>query len=199
MKSFVFICTALLTLSSCNNPITEKIKETKQQVSNTQEAFKEITDLQENIEELQEVVPLTNEELKAWLPDEVNGMKRTGYKAGQGAFMKIAMIEGTFTSEDKSKKFKVEIMDGAGTVGASATAGMRILFSQDFEEEDENKYRKTMTKDGVKAIVEYRKKSNNSEIQVFVNDRFFINAKGTNMNVDETWDAIMELDAEDLG
>jgi hypothetical protein len=145
------------------------------------------------------VEPLTNEELKAWLPEEVNGMKRTGFKAGQGSYLQIAMIEGTYTSEDKSKKFRIEIMDGAGEVGATATAGMRILFSQDFEEEDEYKTRRTVTKDGMKAIEEYRKSNNRSTIQFFKDNRFYLNATGTNMDIEETWDAIEDLDIDDLG
>lgn len=197
-KFFITVC-ALATLVACDNPVSKKIKETKQNVSNTKEAFKELNEMQENIEELQEVTPLTNEELKEWLPDEVNGMKRTGYKAGQGSYMQIAMIEGTYSNEDKSKKFKVEIMDGAGPVGATATAGMRMMFSQDFEEEDEYKSRRTVTKDGMKAIEEYRKNNNHSTVQLFHGDRFYVNASGTNMSIEETWDAISELELDDLG
>ena len=31
------------------------------------------------------------------------------------------------------------------------------------------------------------------------NGRFYIKANGTNMDIDETWDAIEELDLDDLG
>ena len=153
----------------------------------------------DDIKELQKMEPLTNEELKEWLPDEINGMKRTGYKAGQASYMKIASIEATYTNEDKSKKFKFQVIDGAGQMGAAATAGMRMLFSQDFEEEDEYKTRRTVKKDGNKAIEEYKKNNNNSEIQLMEANRFYIKANGTNMDIDETWDAIDELDIDDLG
>jgi protein subunit release factor A len=199
MKKICLAVFAMATLLACDNPVSKKIKETKQNVSNTKEAFKELNTMQEDIKELQQVEPLTNEELKAWLPEEVNGMKRTGFKAGQGSYLQIAMIEGTYTSEDKSKKFRIEIMDGAGEVGATATAGMRILFSQDFEEEDEYKTRRTVTKDGMKAIEEYRKSNNRSTIQFFKDNRFYLNATGTNMDIEETWDAIEDLDIDDLG
>lgn len=199
MKNTLTLLSILAICVSCENPVSKKLKETKEQVSNTTEAFKEISDMQGDMEELQKVTPLTNDQLKAWLPDEVNGMKRTGYKAGQGSYMQIAMIEATYSNEDKSKKFKIEIMDGAGQMGAAATAGVRILFSQDFEEEDEYKSRRTVTKNGVKAIEEYRKNNNNSDIQLFHGERFFLNAKGTNMDTDETWEAIGELNMDKLG
>ncbi len=199
MKKLFIAVFAIATLMACDNPVSKKIKETKQNVSNTQEAFKELNTMQEDIKELQQVEPLTNEELKTWLPEKVNGMKRTGFKAGQGSYLQIAMIEGTYTSEDKSKKFKIEVMDGAGEVGATATAGMRLMFSQDFEEEDEYKTRRTVTKDGMKAIEEYRKNNNRSTIQFFKDNRFYFNATGTNMDIDETWDAIKDLEMDDLG
>ena len=199
MKKFLIAILAISVLTACENPVSKKIKETKKAVSNTQEAVKEMNNMQDDIKELQKETPLTNDELKEWLPDEVNGMKRIAYKAGQGSFMQIAMIEATYANEDKSKKFKIEVMDGAGEIGATATAGMRILFSQDFEEEDEYKTRRTVNKDGMKAIEEYRKNNNRSSIQFFKDNRFYMNATGTNMDIDETWDAIDELDMEDLG
>lgn len=198
MKKLLLILAVCVAFTACENPVSKKIKEVKRNVSNTTKAVKEMKNMQEEIEELQKIEPLTNEELKAWLPDEINGMKRTGYKAGQTAFLKIAQIEGTYQNEDRTKKFKIQVIDGAGEMGAAATAGFRIIFSQDFEEEDEYKSRRTVTKNGVKAIEEYRKNNNNSEIQFMQNDRFYIVAKGTNMDIDETWDAIEELDTEDL-
>ncbi len=90
-------------------------------------------------------------------------------------------------------------MDGAGEMGAAATAGMRIMFTQDFEEEDEYRSRRSVKKNGMKAIEEYRKRNNNSEIQFFHDNRFYLKANGTNMDIEETWDAIEDLDLDDLG
>ena len=199
MKKFIIAILTLAVFTACENPVTKKIKETKKAVSSTKEVMKEMSNMQNDIKELQQEEPLTNDELKAWLPDEINGMKRIAYKAGQGSFMQIAMIEATYANADKSKKFKIEVMDGAGEIGATATAGIRMLFAQDFEEEDEYKTRRTVKKDGMKAIEEYRKSNNRSSIQFFQGNRFYMNATGTNMDIDETWDAIDELDMKDLG
>ena len=199
MKKIIIALIAFTVVLSCENPVSKKIKETKEDVSNASKVVKEMNDLQDEIKELKTVEPLTNDELKAWLPDDINGMNRTGYKAGQMGFMNIASIEATYNMEDKSKKFKIEILDGAGEMGANATAGMRILFAQDFEEEDEYKSRRTVKKKGKKAIEEYRKRNNNSTIEFMHDERFYIKATGTNMDIDETWDAIEELDLNDLG
>ncbi len=199
MKKLLFAVFVITTFIACENPVTKKIKETKENVSNTTKAVKELNKMQDDIKELQKEEPLTNEELKEWLPDEVDGMKRISFKAGQMGMVQIASIEATYANEDKSKKFKIEVIDGAGQMGAAATAGMRMLFSQEFEEENEYKIRRTVKKNGVKAVEEYRKDNGRSTIEFMEEGRFYIKATGTNMDVDETWDAIGELDTEDLG
>lgn len=200
MKKYVLALFVVSALIGCkDNPISKKIKETKEAVSNTTNVVEEMTKMEDDIKELQAETPLTNEELKAWLPDEVNGMKRISYKAGQAGMMGIASIEATYANEDKSKKFSFNIIDGAGQVGAAATAGIRMVMSQDFEEEDENGSRRTTTKNGTKAIEEYRSNNNRSKIQLMQGNRFYIEATGTNMEIDETWDAIDEIDLDKLG
>lgn len=200
MKKYVLALFVFSAIISCkDNPVSKKIRETKETVSNTTNAVKEMTNMQDDIQELQEMTPLTNEELKAWLPDEINGMKRISYKAGQVGMMGIASIEAAYANEDKSKKFSINVIDGAGQMGAAATMGMRMVMSQDFEEEDEYRTRKTVKKNGKKAVEEFEIGNNNSKIQYLENNRFYLEANGKNMDIDETWDAIDELKLKKLG
>ena len=200
MKKYVMALFVFSALLSCkDNPVSKKIKETKQSVSNTTNAVREMNKIQEDVKDLSEITPLTNEEFKSWLPEKVNGMKRISYKAGQTGMMGIASIEATYANEDKSKKFTNNVIDGAGQMGAAATMGMRMVMSQDFEEEDENGYKRTTTKNGAKAVEEYRTNNNRSKIQLMQGNRFYLDATGTNMDLDETWDAIEEIKMKKLG
>jgi hypothetical protein len=199
MQKIIITIFVFSVLIGCDNPVSKKIKETRENVSSTTKAVQEINNLQEDMQELQEMEPLTNEELKTWLPDEIDGMKRISYKAGQMGMVQIASVEAEYANEDKSRRFKVEVIDGAGAMGSAATMGMRMMFSQDFEEETEYKTRRTVTKKGVKAIEEYQKDNNRTTIEFMKKERFYIKATGTNMNLEETWDAVDELDAGDLG
>lgn len=200
MKKAVLIPFCLLFLLSCaDNPVTKKMKEVKEGVSNTQSVLKEANSMQDDIKELTETTPLTNEELKAWLPDDVDGMKRTSFKTGAMGMMNIASLEATYATEDKEKSIKIEVIDGAGEMGAFATASLRMVFSQEFEEETEYSTRKSTTRKGTKAIEEYNKNSNRSEIQFMKDRRFYIKATGEGMGIDELWELVDELDVEDLG
>ncbi|MEX0996797.1 MAG: hypothetical protein WDZ45_07100 [Flavobacteriaceae bacterium] len=197
-KASIFIMCIFLFTACKDNPVVKKAKEVKDNVTNTQNVIKESTKMQDDIKELSEATPLTNDEMKAWLPEDVDGMKRTAFKTGAMGMMKIASVEATYAEEDKSRKFKVEVIDGAGEMGALSTAGLRMAFSMDFEEESETKTRKTVTKNGVKAIEEYDKRRNQSVIQFMQDNRFYIKATGTNMEMDELWDLIDKMNAEDL-
>lgn len=195
MKKCAILLFVLSAFIGCkDNPVSKKIKQAKDGVSNTTKAVTEMSKMQDDIERLREMEPLTNAEFKSWLPDNINGMKRISYKAGQAGMMNISSVDATYANEDKSKKFSVNIIDGAGQMGSAATAGMRMLMSQDFEEEDENMSRKTVEKNGRKAIEEYRNKNNRSQIQLMHGKRFYVEAKGTNMGIAETWNALDEMD-----
>lgn len=199
MKNIVKLFIVCVLFAACkDNPVVKKAKEAKESITNTQNVIKESTKMQDDIKELSEATPLTNDEMKAWLPEDVDGMKRTAFKTGAMGMMNIASVEATYATEDKSRSFKVEVIDGAGEMGALSTAGLRMAFSMDFEEETESKTRKTVKKNGVKAIEEYDKRRNQSVIQFMQDNRFYIKATGTNMEIDELWDLIDEMNADDL-
>ena len=199
MKNLILILSIAMLLFACkDNPVVKKAKKAKENVTNTQKVIKESTKMQDDIKELSEATPLTNDEMKTWLPDDVDGMKRTAFKTGAMGMMNIASVEATYATEDKSRTFKVEVIDGAGEMGALSTAGLRMAFSMDFEEEIESKTRKTVTKKGVKAIEEYDKRRNQSVIQFMQDNRFYIKATGTNMEMNELWDLIDKMNVDDL-
>src|SRR5690606_36111226 len=99
MKKGILLFAIIMLLFACkDNLIVKKAKEAKENVSNTQKVIKESTKLQEGIKELSETTPLTNEEMKTWLPDDVGGLKRTAFKTGAMGMMNIASIEATYTA-----------------------------------------------------------------------------------------------------
>ncbi|HTO35464.1 MAG: hypothetical protein WCY77_01310 [Weeksellaceae bacterium] len=202
MKKYVLTTVCALFLFSCgkDNPVSQKVKElkeTKDAVSNMSKSAREIQNMQGDMEKLKEIEPLTNDELKAWLPDDVLGMSRKSFKAGETGFINVSSISASYSNEDKSKTFSITVYDGAGEMGALVTAGFRMMIAQDFEEEDENGFKRTSKKDGKKIIEQF--KNGNSEIQLMEGDRFFLEAKGKGMDIDETWKAIEALKLNKLG
>lgn len=200
MKKYILPFITVLALLGCkDNPVSKKITETTRAVSNTSNAVSEMNKMQDDIKELAQLTPMTNEQMRDWLPEEINGMKRISYKAGEVSMMGVASIEGNYANEDKTKQFGINVIDGAGESGAALTASMRMMMTQVFEEEDEYKKRRTVNRNGNKAIEEFQKDNTHTTIQFLENNRFYIEAKGDNMDLDETWDAIDKLKLNKLG
>lgn len=202
MKKYVLTAFCAVVLIACgkDNPVSEKIeklKETKDAVSNVSKAAKEINSMKDDLQRLKDVTPLTNEELKEWLPDEVLGMPRKSFKAGEASYLNVSSISASYSNEDKSKTFSLTIYDGAGEMGSAMTAGFRMLIAQDFEEEDENGFKRTTKRNDLKVIEIQR--NGNSEVQMMQSDRFFLEAKGQNMDLNELWKAVDALKLNKLG
>lgn len=192
-------CAALMFSCGKDNPVSKKIEQAKQakdNISNAGKAIKESQNLQQDLERLSAMEPLTNAEFKEWMPEEVNGMKRNSFKAGETAMIQIASAEAGFSDEEKTKRFSVTVTDGAGAMGASAISGLSMSLKMSMEEEDESGYRKTTDRNGVRVMEQYR--NENTKIQMISKDRYWVEATGNNMTPEETWKAVDALNLDKL-
>ncbi|MBW7871572.1 MAG: hypothetical protein H3C39_10995 [Flavobacteriia bacterium] len=192
-------CAALMFSCGKDNPVSKKIeqaKEAKENISNAGKVIKESQNFQQDFERLSALEPLTNAEFKEWMPEEVNGMKRNSFKAGETAMLQISSAEAGFSDEEKTKRFSVTVTDGAGAMGASAISGLSMSLKMSMEEEDESGYKKTMDKNGVRAMEEYR--NENTKIQLIAKGRYWVEATGDNMTPEETWKAVDALKLDKL-
>lgn len=192
-------CAALMFSCGKDNPVSKKIeqaKEAKDNISNAGKVIKESQNFQQDIERLSALEPLTNAEFKEWMPEEVNGMKRNSFKAGETAMLQISSAEAGFSDEEKTKRFNLTITDGAGAMGASAISGLSMSLKMSTEEEDESGYKKTMDRNGVRAMEEYR--NENTKIQLILKGRYWVEATGDNMTPEETWKAVDALKLDKL-
>lgn len=171
-----------------------------------------VQNMQKDMARLKALKPLTNEQLKAWLPETLGELKRIRFSVGDGGTGMVA-ITGRYNATDepeylntddmrdvvntKNKTFVIEVMDGAGS-GADMFSSMVMLNSMNFESEDEYKQVKRVNVNGISAQQTHHKQSNKTELQFFHKDRFGITVTATYMDPDETW-AYMEIfDLEDL-
>ncbi|NER19063.1 hypothetical protein [Spongiivirga citrea] len=197
-KIIAYVVGVLLFAVACTEEAKKNIKDAKQVVSATTSYAKDVTSMQKEIERLQKLTPVTNEQLKAWLPESVGNLNRTGFKIGQGAYMKISMIEGTYMGDDRKKKINITIMDGAGPTGSAMVPGYGLLGNFETEVEDERKHLQTVTVNGIKAKQTYYKKRNGTQLMFIYNKRFIVTVNSNNMDVDETWGAVKKMQLNKL-
>ena len=185
-----------------NNPLnkikeaTGKVKEAKQGFDNVNEILKGAEDLEKNIEKLSELTPITKEQIKTWMPEEINDLKRTEYNIG--GVMGISTFKLTFKG-DADKMIKITISDGAGK--GSAMIGMfSMMQNMEIDKENESGYERTQTFDGQPTLIKYQSSENyeKSTLQCLFNERFGIEATAWKMTPDELWSYIKKLEINKL-
>ncbi len=197
-KKILLLLLMAITVVSCKKETRDKIKQAKQVISNTTTVVEKAKAAEEEMSELKDAVSLTNTDLKEWLPESLEGLKRTGFKVGAAGYMNVASIEGTFKSEDNDKKLSIQIIDGAGKMGSVMIASLGFASKMDMEEEDENRHLKTVDVNGIKAQQTYLKKRNETKVQFVYKKRFGVIVDGLDMSPEETWEAIEKLNLEEL-
>ncbi|HLR38391.1 MAG TPA: hypothetical protein VK084_10105 [Chitinophagaceae bacterium] len=167
-------------------------------VSSLSNMADEVQDAEKNYKKLTSLTPLTNDQLKAWMPEKLMAMKRTAYSIG-GGYLSTTSLHATYSKKDKPEEIKIQLMDGADSIAASVISLFRISLARDFEQETQSHVKKTVEKDGVKAIEKYQKDSSRSTITFVYDERYYVELIGTNIYITQLWDAVNQLNLDDLG
>jgi hypothetical protein len=136
-------------------------------------------EMEKTLEELKKMPALTTEQLKALLPQELLGMKRSGFSAN--SMMGYGMAEATYKSDD-NKQLRLTIHDVAGEAGSAWYSMMFWGFNM--EREDDNGYEKTITYNGAKAIEKYQKYNEKYSLMYFTGNRLLVQVEGEKTGLD---------------
>jgi hypothetical protein len=193
-KNLLLLIAAVLLFVACGSD--KRQEEGKETVVTEKEAEKEpesiniTTDKTEaKIEELKKLKPISNESLKAILPEELNGLKRTSYNVVNMGF---AMGQAEYKVGDDGE-IKVIVYDCVGEAG-SAFYGMNYFTRLNMEQEDENGYTKSVDFGGAKAIEHFDKSSKNYTLTYVTAERFLVSLEGRNASYDQLKSLARALD-----
>jgi len=210
IDKFYVLALILLILNSCLGDIKEKYNEAKNGISINSALINEAQKIEDRIDKLTNTTPLTNEELKDWLPINLGAFKRQGFKVGKTAYANVASIQGTYNlifEEELDENLKpkliekkciLNITDGAGPTGGIMISALQMAVKMDIEEENELKHLKPVTKNGIRAQETYFKNKNSTELQFVYKDRFGVTIQTENMIPEETWQLVEKLNLEAL-
>jgi len=200
IKQFMLIFTVIAVLVSCKKETRDQISNAKKEVKDATTIFNNAQSIQEKTEKLRQLTPLANDVLKSWLPNSVNGMERTGFKAGLSGYTNVGAISGTYKTDvdGEKKEFRVQIIDGAGNMGGLVMMGMGLMGKLETEVDDEYKHEQSVKNNGIEARQIYFKTKNNSNLKFVYKDRLGVEVTGINIGADEAWDLVDGLDLEEL-
>jgi hypothetical protein len=196
MKKFLTVLLSSIMMASCNNnpgKVTVKSDDGKTTATvDLSSAEKNSQEMQNKAEELKKLAPLTVDQLKTLMPEELAGIKRSTYNAS--TTMGIAAGDAEYRKDDNTV-IKLAVFDCAGETGAayySATYWMKM----NMQSESDNGYTKTVDFMNGKAVESYDKSSNKYTLVFLANDRVLVSLDGQNVSLDDLKGAAKNLNVK---
>lgn len=186
MKSIISsLLTMGLLLTACNNnkpkPLTITSDDGKNKVSVDVNSVSAASgDMQKKMDELKKLTPLTTDQLKTMLPEEIMGLKRSSFNANSA--MGFASAEATYR-DTADKQIELNIFDCAGEAGAGIYS-LSYWTKMNMESETDNGFTKTVDFNGQKAVETYDKSDDRYELTYVASDRLLVTVKGMKTGLD---------------
>ncbi|MFI5187622.1 MAG: hypothetical protein ACHQF0_12905 [Chitinophagales bacterium] len=187
MKSTILsLLTMGIFLASCNNnkpkPLTITSDDGKSKVSVDMSSVTAATsDMQKKMDELKKLTPLSTDQLKTMLPEEIMGMKRSSFNAN--SMMGFASAEATYKDSSSEKQINLSIFDCAGEAGAGVYS-LSYWTKMNMQSETDNGYTKSVDFNGQKAVESYEKGNDSYELTYVASDRLLVTVKGEKTGLD---------------
>ena len=180
----VLIAATVLTAACNSNKKTdEKTTSENKETTSSNDANSgknNLNDLQKATEDLQKLPPLSLDELKALIPQELMGGKRSSYNATSAMGSGVANAE--YTINDTTN-VKLMVYDCGGPGGAGIYS-MQYLGMFNMESENEHEYTKTIDFNGGRAIEKCQKDRNDCSLTYFTGKRFLVVLESNNVGID---------------
>jgi hypothetical protein len=196
MKQVILsLLVATLAIAACKNnrskTMTIKSDDGKSKVSVDVNSAAAVTnDMHKKMEGLKKLTPLTTDQLKTLLPEQLMGLKRTSFNAN--SMMGFASAEATYKNENEDKEIELNILDCAGEAGAGVYS-LSYWTKMSMQSESDNGYTKTVDFDGDKAVETYEKGSDRYELTYVASDRLLVTIKGEKTGLDAVKQAAQGL------
>jgi len=193
---FIMLLSSCLLLISCKGNKKTTESETADGGSNattsveTTNAAPDQDAMNKKMEELKKLSPLTIDQLKALLPDELNGIKRSNFSANTA--MGYAIGEAEYQKDDTTK-LNLVIYDCAGDAG-SVMYYSTYWTRMNMQSETSDGYVKTIDLKGDKAVESYTISGNQRSLTYSGADRLLVVITGNNIGRDDLISAAKSLD-----
>ncbi|HEY2722177.1 MAG TPA: hypothetical protein VGI82_10655 [Chitinophagaceae bacterium] len=183
MKSTILsFIVCMLIFTSCNHKAKPLTISSKDKVSiDLNSVGVNTAEMQKKMDELKKLTPLTTDQLKAMVPGELLGIKRSGLNANNMAG--FSATEATYSDSSSDKRIDLSIFDCAGEAGAGVYS-LSYLTKMNMESQTDNGYSKTIDFNGQKAVESYDKGIDRYELNYIASDRLLITIKVEKLGLD---------------
>lgn len=195
MKNLIILTAALMLVSCKKEEKSGGITDAISNVKNLNTLNNSLGDMEKNTEKLKSLTPLNNDDLKALLPEQLLGLKRSELSVGDNAMMKISNATSRYKNEEGTKNITLEITDGAGETGSAIVSLLMLSLNMNQEKQTETGFEKSTEINGIRALVSENKYNEtiDSKIQMIAKERYLINLQGDGMSYEELKKAVEEI------
>jgi len=133
-------------------------------------------------------------ELKALLPEDLPGMKRSNAEGEKTSAMGFTMSKAEARYESESGGSVMITISDIGAMTGMAAMGLYAWAAGAIDRETETSYEKSTTIKGYKGYEKYDRQSTSGEVQVLVAGRFIVEVDGNNVPMDAIKGALERVD-----
>lgn len=139
-------------------------------------------------------IPMSNEQLKAWIPEQVGEMKQRKLIVGHKQGMEMSGAIATYQDLGyPDKQISMEVLDGAGATGAVMLKSISQKLILDYEEKMDTGYSKIYERNGVRVWERFNSLDHSSDIEYVTRERFHFIFKGHQIQMEELWAFVTEV------
>ncbi len=148
--------------------------------------------------QLKNITKLSNEELKAFFPENLNGWRRSAYSGGNQAYgVDVASGNAVYEAQD-DKELMLTLTDGAGETGAAVVSLMAMGLTMDSEKDSDYEVTKNEDVHGYRASTRETKPQQegsvvDSDITFIYKDRYLVKLEGDGFKLNELKDLVGKL------
>jgi hypothetical protein len=156
--------------------------------ANTRENTAEALDMQ---------IPMSNEQLKKWIPEKVGEMEQRKILIGHKQGMKMSGAIATYQEKGQDgRQISMEVLDGAGATGAVMLKSISQKLTLDYEEQTDTGYSRIYEREGVRVWEKLNFSDQFVEIEYVTEGRFHFIFKGHQILMEELWAFVREVRKE---
>jgi hypothetical protein len=166
--------------------------------TNMEDMAKAMQQLSEAMQKASPVEPVNFRTLKALLPKELPGMKRTSAEGSKTSAMgvKVSQAEATYTNKDGGT-IHIQIMD-MGSMKDMVGMAMAGWAMAEYDRETDTGYERTLDYKGNKAMEEWDNEAKSGKISVLVANRFVVEVEGDGVDMRTIKAALDKIDLKKL-
>jgi hypothetical protein len=195
-RILIYSLAAGLLFTACKGKGTTFTSEDGDQVTvDLSEVQNTADEMTKKMEELKKLAPLTVEQIKVMLPDELLGMKRSSFNATTA--MGFATGDAEYTKDDTTS-LRLTVWDCAGEAGSSFYA-LNYWTKMSMESQNDDGYTKTVDFMGGKAVEDYKKYNEAYTLTFTSNERLMVTIAGQHVPLSTLKDAAKALNLKVSG